>query len=189
MYAVSVDGGSLNDIEPWPGDPSWSADGNSVVFSTSPLVFDPGASNKSTIQIMDLRSRQVTTLPDSEGFYSPRWSPDGRYIAALQADSNTLGIFDLSGKKWSELGKIGVAYPNWSRDSKYIYFRSLPEDQAWLCRLRIADAKLERLGSLKDIRQTGVFGWWWVGLTPDGSPLLLRDIGTEEIYSLDVDFP
>jgi serine/threonine protein kinase/Tol biopolymer transport system component len=189
MYTVSVDGGSLEEIKPWPGDPSWSADGNSVVFSTAPLVFDRGASTKSTIQIMDLRSRQISTLPSSEGFYSPRWSPDGRYIAALQADSNTLRIFDLSSQKWSELGKIGAAYPNWSLDSKYIYFRSVPEDRAWLCRLRIADAKLERLGSLKDIRETGVFGWWWVGLTPDGSPLLLRDIGTEEIYALDVDLP
>ena len=33
---------------------------------------------------MDLNSRQISTIPDSEGFYSPRWSPDGRYIAALQ---------------------------------------------------------------------------------------------------------
>jgi serine/threonine protein kinase/Tol biopolymer transport system component len=188
MYTVSSDGGNLEEIKPWPGDPTWSVDGKSVVFSTAPLVFDPGASTKSTIQIMDLRSRQISTLPGSEGLYSPRWSPDGRYIAALQADTNTLRIFDLSGRKWSELGKIGVAYPNWSLDSKYIYFRS-SEEQAWLCRLRIADGKLDRLGNLKDLRETGVFGWWWVGLTHDGSPLLLRDIGTQEIYALDVDLP
>jgi len=189
MYTVSADGGNLEEIKPWPGDPGWSADGNSLVFSSAPLVFDPGASTKSTIQIMDLRSRQISTLPGSEGFYSPRWSPDGRYIAALQADTNTLRIFDLSGRKWSELGEIGVAYPNWSLDSKYIYFRSVARDARWLCRLRVADAKLDRLGSLKDLRETGVFGWWWVGLTPDGSPLLLRDIGTNEIYALDVDLP
>lgn len=28
----------------WPGDPIWSADGNSVVFSAAPLAFDRGAS-------------------------------------------------------------------------------------------------------------------------------------------------
>jgi hypothetical protein len=53
-------------------DPGWSPDGSSVVFSTGPLVFDPGASTRSTIQILDLKSRQVSTLPDSEGFYAPR---------------------------------------------------------------------------------------------------------------------
>ena len=29
----------------------------------------------------------------------------------------------------------------------------------------------------------------WSGLTPDGSPLLMRDIGTEEVYALDLDAP
>ena len=188
MYIIPADGGSLEEIKPWPGDPGWSADGNSVVFSTAPLVFDPGASAKSTIQIMDLRSRQVSTLPGSEGFYSPRWSPDGRYIAALRAGPETLWVLGLSSRKWSELGKIGVSFPSWSRDSKYIYFDSV-EREAWLCRLRIADATLERLGSLKSIRRTGLFDFWWSGLTPDGSPLVLRDIGTKEIYALDVELP
>jgi Tol biopolymer transport system component len=188
MYIVSADGGDLHEIKPWPGDAGWSPDGNSMVFSTTPLVFDPGASTRSTIQIMDLKSGQVSTLPGSEGFYAPRWSPDGRYIAALQADSNKLEIFDLSSRQWRELGGVEAAYPNWSRDSRYIYFRSR-ERSSWLCRFRISDANLERIASLQDIRRTGVFGWTWVGLTPDGSPLVLRDTGTEEIYALDVDLP
>jgi eukaryotic-like serine/threonine-protein kinase len=188
MYTVSADGGDLHEIRPWPGDPGWSLDGHSMVFSTAPVVFDPGASTRSTIQIMDLRSRQVSTLPDSEGFFSPRWSPDGRYIAALQADSNRLEIFDLSSRQWRELGGVEAAYPNWSRDSRYIYFRSR-ERAPWLCRFRISDASLERIVSLQDIRRTGVIGWTWVGLTPDDSPLVLRDTGAEEIYSLDVDLP
>jgi Tol biopolymer transport system component len=188
MYITSADGGNLEEIKPWPGDPGWSADGNFVVFSTAPLAFDPATALKSTIEIMDLRSRQVSTLPGSEGIYSPRWSPDGRHVAALRAGPETLWIFDFSSRKWSELGKIAVNYPNWSRDSMYIYFNSA-EPESWLCRFRIADAKLDRIASLKSIRQTGILGWYWSGLTPDGSPLVLRDIGTQEIYTLDVDLP
>jgi ribonuclease BN (tRNA processing enzyme) len=45
------------------------------------------------------------------------------------------------------------------------------------------------IASLQEVRRTGVFGWPWVGLTPDGNPLILRDTGTEEIYALDVDLP
>ena len=188
MYIISAVGGTPEEIEPWPGDPGWSPDGNSVVFSTAPFVFDPGASTKSTVQITDLRSRQVSTVPHSEGFYSPRWSPDGRYIAALSADSNSLEVFDLSSGKWRELREVEAAYPNWSRDSKCVYFRARGRPP-WLCRLRIADARLDRIASLESIRRTGVFGWFWVGLTPDGSPLALRDIGAQEIYALDVELP
>jgi DNA-binding winged helix-turn-helix (wHTH) protein/Tol biopolymer transport system component len=188
MYIVSAGGGDLHEIRPWPGDPGWSPDGNSMVFSTAPLVFDPGASTRSTIQTMDLKSGEVSTLPGSEGFYAPRWSPDGRHIAALQADSNRLEIFDLSSRKWRELSGIQAAYPNWSRDSRHIFFRAR-EHPPWLYRLRIADASLERIVNLHDVRRTGIFGWTWVGLTPDDSPLVLHDTGAEEIYALDVDLP
>jgi Tol biopolymer transport system component/DNA-binding winged helix-turn-helix (wHTH) protein len=188
MYIVPANGGDLEEIKPWPGDPSWSPDGNSMVFSTAPRVFDPGLSTKSAIQIMDLRSRQISTLPGSQGLYAPRWSPDGRYVAAIQADSNILRVFDLSSRNWRELGQVTVAFPNWSSNSKYLYFRNAARPSA-LYRLRIADASLEQLASLQGIRRTGIFGWTWVGLTPDGSPLVLRDIGTQEIDALDVDLP
>ena len=29
----------------------------------------------------------------------------------------------------------------------------------------------------------------WMGLTPDGSPLLMRDTGTQEVYTLDFEEP
>jgi hypothetical protein len=35
----------------------------------------------------------------------------------------------------------------------------------------------------------GVPGYAWRGVTPDGSPLIVREAGTQEIYALDVHFP
>jgi len=29
----------------------------------------------------------------------------------------------------------------------------------------------------------------WSGVTPDGAPLLLRDIGSQEVYALDLEAP
>jgi hypothetical protein len=56
-------------------------------------------------------------------------------------------------------------------------------------RVRIADRKLEEIVSLKDVRRAGgVFGPW-EGLSPDDSPLLLRDTATQEIYALDAELP
>jgi hypothetical protein len=53
--------------------------------------------------------------------------------------------------------------------------------------VRVSDGKLEKLATLRNIRVTGTYQW--TGLTPDDSPLLLRDVGTEEIYALSVDLP
>jgi len=44
---------------------------------------------------------------------------------------------------------------------------------------------VEEVASLKGIRQTGRLAGLDFGLTPDGDPLVLRDVGTQEIYSLD----
>ena len=136
---------------------------------------------------MDLKTRQVSTLPGSEGLYAPRWSPDGRMIAALRAGSETLFVFDLATRKWTELGRILVGVPSWSRDSKYVYFDS-PVGEPGFYRVRVADHKLERLFSLKNVRFADALGSW-TGLAPDDSPLLLRDVGSQEIYALDWEAP
>jgi Tol biopolymer transport system component len=185
IQLISADGGNPQEIFSALGDPGWSADGSTLVFSNR---WPAGAEKKSTfsIQFMDLKTRKVTTLAGSEGFYSPRWSPDGRYIAALRAGPETLMLFDFSTQKWVQLAQIAVGFPSWSRDSKYIYFDSEGEDRAFY-RLRISDHKLERLVSLKNLRLTGSLGW--TGLAPDDSPLVLRDVGTQEIYAFDWNAP
>ena len=90
-------------------------------------------------------------MPGSEGLFSPHWSPDGRYIAAMSSDSSKLMLFDFKTQKWVELARMTAAYPNWSRDGNYIYFHSFGSDPA-LYRVRISDHKLEKIVSLKGIR-------------------------------------
>src|SRR5205823_2484997 len=77
---------------------------------------------------------------------------------------------------------------NWSHHSNYLYFDSR-EHEPWLCRFQVADTMLQRIVSLKGVRRAGHPVWPWMGLTPDDSPLSLRDTGTQEIYALDWDAP
>jgi Tol biopolymer transport system component len=135
---------------------------------------------------MDLKTHQVSTLPGSQGLYSPHWSPDGRYVAASRAGPETLVIFDFVTRKWTELVTTAVGYISWSRDGQHIYFDSIGPERAFY-RVRISDQKLEKLVSLKNLRLAGPS--LWTGLGPDDSPLLLRDVGTQKIYALDVDLP
>jgi Tol biopolymer transport system component/predicted Ser/Thr protein kinase len=186
MYLTSAEGGEPQEVAPGLGDPGWSADGKSLIFSDTPPSFGPNASGKVAIHLMDLKTREVRTVTGSEGLYSPRWSPDGRHIAALRQGPETLMLFDFSTQIWVQLEQIVVGFPSWSRDSKYIYFDSQGGDRAFY-RVRISDHKLERLVSLKGLRLTGDFAW--TGLAPDDSPLVLRDVGTQEIYAFDWSAP
>jgi serine/threonine protein kinase/Tol biopolymer transport system component len=186
MYLIFADGADPQRVLPGAGDIGWSADGRSLVFSDTPPFFAPRPSGKMAIHLMDLTTRRVSTVPGSEGAYSPRCSPDGHYLAAIRAGPETLLLFDFATLKWAELAKIRVGFPSWSHDSKYVYLDS-PEGEPAFYRVRIGDHKLEKLLSLTRLPLTGFFGW--TGLTPDGSPLVLRDIGTQEIYALDWEAP
>jgi len=71
-----------------------------------------------------------------------------------------------------------------------VYFDSTAEGEPTFYRVQIKDHKLERVASLKDVkRPTSGTSASWTGLTPDDSPLALRDISTFEIYALDWQLP
>jgi WD40 repeat protein len=143
------------------------------------------------LRIVDLKTHQTSIIPGSEGLWSPRISPDGRYVATLYQDNQRLMLFDLTTHEAVELASgYSVGWPEWSRDSQYIYFHIAQlNSPAGIFRVRIADRKAEEIESLKDVRRTGgVFGAW-EGLAPDDSPLMLRDTATQEIYALDAELP
>ena len=191
VYVISAEGGSPQQLTPGErdaADPNWSPDGNALVYGRSPGE-EPRGVGPMDLEILDLRTNNVSKVPDSEGLWAPRWSPDGRYILACPRDLDKLMLFDFKNRKWAELARISVGYPEFSRDGDYIYFLGTPPaGQQGIYRVHISDRKLDHVVDLKDLRVTGYFGLW-MGLAPDDSPLLLRDAGTQEIYALDVQFP
>jgi Tol biopolymer transport system component len=181
IYEVSADGTSPHPLMPDDQsqqlDPNWSPDGNKIVFG--------GAGNDpaSTIRILDLKTHQVETLPGSQGLFSSRWSPDGRYIAAFPVDSRRLLLFDFQTRKWIELAKGRPGFQEFSHDGRYLQFLDFTgSGTVW--RIRLSDGTKERVVDLKDFVSAGYYGSS-LTIAPDDSPLLLRDSGTQDIYSLD----
>ena len=117
--------------------------------------------------------------------FSPRWSPDGRYIAGITTDSQALMLFDRTNQQWTELVRMSIGYPSWSHDGQYLYFDStFTEDPAFF-RVRISDHRLDRLASLKDIHRLWGPNAEWSGLGSGDSLLVTRNISSPEIYALD----
>jgi serine/threonine protein kinase/Tol biopolymer transport system component len=192
VYLISADGGSsqpINPVEDAETDPSWSNDGSMLAFGHNFLSTD----SRTYVAIFNLKSRQITRVPGSDGFFAPRWSPDGKFIVALSGDNANLMIFDTRTRIWKKLlpPMRNFGYLTWSRDSNYVYFDTNTTSEPGFYRVRVSDAKLERIMGLKPYRLfPGQFGSApWTGLAPGDAPLFVRDISSAEIYAFDVAFP
>ena len=90
---------------------------------------------------------------------------------------------------WSDLASQNVGFLQWSADSKYVYFDTGFSREQSIYRAAVAGGKIERVADLQNFRRV-VEAWLsWMGLTPDGSPLLMRDTGSQEVYALDFQAP
>ncbi len=191
IYVVSRDGGTPQSVSPsGSGDPDW-LDENSLVFGNLSPFSQPSTTHPASIHVVDLKAHKASILPGSEGLWAPRVSPDGHYVVAQSEEGSRLMLLDLTAHRSLQLANGDlIGWPEWSGDSKYIFFFNwrFGEGQG-IFRVRVRDHHLEEIAGLKDIQLVGgIFGEWH-GLAPDDSPLLLRDIGTQEIYALDVDLP
>jgi Tol biopolymer transport system component/DNA-binding winged helix-turn-helix (wHTH) protein len=182
-YLISSSGGTFQDLVPSAPagmDPAWMPDGKSIVLSLSNL----GPTGQG-ISVLDLQSGKVRDLPGTEHLFSPRVSPDGKYIAAITTDSQTLMLLDVAAQRWTELIRMPIGYPSWSHDGRHIYFDSIFSDDPAFYRVAISDRKLERLVSLSGIRRFWGEMAEWTGLAPDDSLLLTRDASHQEVYAID----
>ncbi len=168
-------------------DANWSGDGKKLMFG------DYSRDTKGmSIRLLDFKTDKTTVIPDSEGLFSPRWSPDGRYIAALSPDFTTLMLFDFTTRKWSTWLKEpagSVSYPSWSEDSQYLYFDDLVNDAEAIRRVKVGSSAAEEvfvLGNLE--RYPGALGPW-AGRTRDGKWMFVRDRSTQEVYELSLELP
>jgi serine/threonine protein kinase/Tol biopolymer transport system component len=160
----------------------WAPDGNAIFFA------DAGTPVQ-TIRSLDLKSMKETALPDSRSRVGMMPSPDGRYLAATTVEGQQLLLFDVAAQKWSELAKASVNAIQWSPDSKSVYFDTQSSAEPAIYRVRLSDHKMETVASLKNLRRVILPFEAWMGLTPDGSPLLMRDTGSQEVYALDFEEP
>jgi WD40 repeat protein len=187
IYVISMDGGPPQRVvEEGANGPTWSADGNVLVFQYGHNPAHP------ELQFLDLRTGKRSLVPESQGLTGGQWVNENTVVAA-PTDAAKLEIFDVRTQKWSDLvpGKLPGSVVNWahSPDYKYVYYTT-GGAQPEALRIRLADNKVETITSLKDIRRAlGPDGNTQISVAPDGSAIFTRDVGTQEIYALTLKWP
>jgi len=196
IYIAGADGGSMEEIphddQHWPDDPQWSADSKSLTFAVYPAGILGTKPQDFSVSQFDFKTRKTTVIPGTEGMLGPRWSPDGHYLATFTADTKKVMLLEFGTGKWSELATGSVLqYANWGPDSKYFYFEDLGHNGPEIDRVSIATGKKETVIGLKGISRVPLLesGIPWNGIAPDGTPLIMRDVGSRELYSLDLELP
>jgi eukaryotic-like serine/threonine-protein kinase len=196
VLIVSAQGGTpvelLPDDKHSEDDPDWSHDGKKIMLAEYPPEGFGGNPEEYAIVQVELQTKSVSKLPGTSERWAPRWSPNGRYLSTFSADDSKVALLDLQTGEWSELaeGKL-LQYPNWSPDSEYVYYEDFGSDGPELDRVNIADHKKQRLVGLKGVPRVSLSlsNAPWNGVALDGSPLIMRDVGNRELYSLELQLP
>jgi DNA-binding winged helix-turn-helix (wHTH) protein/Tol biopolymer transport system component len=187
LYVVSAQGGSPKTVLPmdnrWAsvsGD--WRTDGRQIVLD----VQDTATGGESTIRILDLESGNLAAISGSEGLIEPRWSADGRYIAALNPKKKQILLYDCKLLKWTVLAEAN--FPStlrWSPGGDALYFQDTDEVEESVFRVPMATREPERVTRFGDLLSSGAARCIFTGLSPDGSVYVTVDHGDVDVYAID----
>lgn len=198
LYVMNMHGGPPERVFGFGHAPAWSPDGNSLAFAT--LV--PGhhlgdETHWCELRILDLRTKAVTTIPTGGNWFGPWWPQPNKIVAAAAASgSGEPHMYDLKTRKWSSLGE-NLNVLNWAPtgDSKYLYLLTDDSQGSKVRRLRASDFKIQTIANLGGIRLVAddslgpASSGGWIGVAADGAPTLTKDVGSDEIYGLNVKWP
>ncbi len=188
VYTMDADGGHLQEVLDEvrsEADPDWSPDGRMLVFGRLPDLMAE-ASQPKAIYLVDLATKAMTKLPGSDGLFSPRWSADGKYIAALSIDQKKLMLFDVATKTWRLLTEQNIADPIWSQDDSAIFFHDFAQADQPIYKVAVKTGKVERVADLHDLRSANVIDYRFAGLAPGDVPLVSARMSAANIYAADL---
>ena len=138
-------------------------------------------------QIVDVRNGSISLLAGSKDTLGP-WFATRDTLVATANDQSKLVRYDFRTQKWSNILTSPDKFVNWemSPDGKYFYY-STGGNNPTVFRMRLADDAVEQVASLKNVRMVNdPDSGPKLNIDPDNSVLVLRNIGTEEVYALSV---
>jgi Tol biopolymer transport system component/DNA-binding winged helix-turn-helix (wHTH) protein len=187
IYLIDAEGGRLMPAlseDRNEADPAWSPDGQTIVFGRLPDRMDNGKDK--AIYSLNLGTHTTTEIPGSAGLFSPRLSPDGRYIAAMPLDQRALMLFDRLTGRWTTLTTHGVGDPTWSHDGKYLYFQDFLESGKPIYRIAVPAGGPEQVATIESLRPIAATDYRLIGLAPGDLPIVTARAPAVNLYAVDL---
>jgi len=187
LYVVPSEGGTPRALVPDNAGSSrsgdWSSDGRRILF-------DYVEGERSEVRILQRETGKLETLPNSENLTQPRWSPDGKRIAAINSRTGDILVYTLDSQKWSIVAEATSAQGmRWSADSNSVYYQETADPEQSVFRVRLGRALPEKVFGFGDFLGSMASQCRFTGVAPDGSIYATVDRGGTDIYALDVRFP
>lgn len=192
IYLVSSGGGEVRGVTPADenvADATWSPDGRELMFGSVPDWWPGGSSVRKPIRVINAETGAIRNVPGSDDLWSPRWSPNGRYIVAMTRDWTKLMLFDFMTQKWTTLSTAdSFDFPEWHPDSTNIYVTDHSRNRTTLVRIDRRNGKKEEILDLESLNPKAQVCWM---ITPPERESLLVSctVPNGDIYALDVDLP
>lgn len=184
IYWGDVEGGAWHEIPGPPDnqcDPNWSPDGQTILFGMPPeFMAEPNVERY--LYIYDLRTGKTTLMSGTAGLFSPRWSPDGRYVVAMHIDFNGMSVWDSTQPEWRPFFTHDIDNPFWSLDSEWIYFNGHYDSNLW--RAHVPDGKVEKV--LEIPMKVDYSGCFANGFKPDGNVLVSCVDFQRNVYAMEL---
>lgn len=141
LFVIAADGGAPRQLTEGSsdfGNPAWTPDGESLVFSANLRENAEDEPVRSRLHRLDIDSGQIEQLTEGKVSHSsPVVSPDGRYIAFTGFDDKRMSyhlprlyILERESGDYRELLSDldrPIAQPAWDRRSRGLYFRYTSE--------------------------------------------------------------
>ncbi len=183
VYVVSMSGGTPRKVVAGGVAPDWSPDGKQVAVSgfAGGVYFS---------RLVDVATGTASDIPGSRGILGA-WFAGPDALIATSNDQSKFKRYDFKTKSWSDLISSPDKFVNWetSPDNKYFIYSTGGLDPA-VFRMRLSDRAIENLVSLKDVNTGAAPGTDpSLSVSPDDSILIMRNIGTQEVYALSVKWP
>jgi serine/threonine protein kinase/Tol biopolymer transport system component len=186
LYLVGMEERTPHKIEGTTAvfDPYWSPDGHFLAFDVALPNVGP-EQNSSEIHVLDLKSGKISVIPRSRGKSSPAWVTQDTLVAT--ADNGSILRYEFKTQSWSDL--VAGRYSDCtSTDGQYVYCTTMEPARPAVVRIRVSDGQIEPVADLSGLNRVTYFSRE-LNLTPNGDLLFTRDIGTQEIYALNVRWP
>ena len=196
IYVMDADGGNQQNLSNNPGNdisPSWSPDGNRIVFTS-----DRDKKFNGEIYMMDADGNNQHRLTNNDfDDRHPSWSPDGKHIAFsahreghfIRKNEITYEIYvmDADGGNQQRLteNRQNDWHPSWSPDGERIAFAADRKGDDANYEIYVMDANGQNLQKLTEDRSDDASPSW----SPDGEQIAFmseRD-GNWQIYVMDAD--